>query len=183
MEVYIKSSREIHRVKEISIHIPYLQIPYHPVKNAIALFIAEILYKTLREEETNTSLFEFLTNSFQVLDISEQGFANFHPVFLMNLSKHLGFYPLNNFSEEKSIFDMKNGKFVEADPGHPATLKPPHSRHIATLQTLNYDNMSSLSLNGSQRNRLLEILIDYFRIHIESMGEVKSIKVLHSVFS
>ncbi len=182
MEIYRKPSRDIQRVKEMSLHIPYSQIPFCPEKNAIALFISEILYKTLREQEANPALFEFLSNSLQILDIRERHFANFHLVFLMNLSKYLGFFPLDNFSDSSAVFDMMNGKYVDAVPWHPNFVKPPLSGVISRLQALNYENLNSLPLSGTQRIHLLEMLMDYYRLHIDNFGEVNSIKILHKVF-
>ncbi len=182
MEVYMKPSRELQRVKEMGFLFPYSQIPFCPEKNAIALFIAEVLYKTLREQEPNTTLFEFLCNSLQILDIREKCFANFHLVFLMNLSKHLGFYPVDNFSESASVFDMLNGKFVTGEPSHPNYVRLPLSRLFAGIRTLNYESLENIRLNSAQRVQLLEMLIDYYRLHLENLGDINSIKVLSKLF-
>jgi DNA repair protein RecO (recombination protein O) len=53
MEVYIKHTRDLQRIKEIRLHENFSSIPYNPVKNAVALFVAEILYRTLQEQESN----------------------------------------------------------------------------------------------------------------------------------
>jgi DNA repair protein RecO (recombination protein O) len=87
-----RANREMQRISNIQIYYPFHNIPYEPVKNCIALFIAEILYKTLKEEEANGDLFEFIIHTVQTLDLNESGTANFHLAFLVHFSRYLGFY-------------------------------------------------------------------------------------------
>ena len=85
-------NRQTQRVSNIRIYYPFQSIPFDPVKRCIALFIAEILQKTLREEESNPELFTFLFHTIQALDLNDCGTANFHLAFLVHYSRHLGFY-------------------------------------------------------------------------------------------
>ena len=118
MEIYYKMNRNLQSVKEIKNISPFSTIPYDYNKNAMAIFLAEVLYKTIKEEEANINLFEFLFNSIKLFDTLDNKFINFHLLFLINLSRYLGFYPNNNFSEYKVFFDLKNGEFVENDSSH-----------------------------------------------------------------
>ena len=85
-------------------------------KISIALFIAEVLYKCIREEEKNKTLFDFLHTSIQLLDEDSSGNNIFHLLFMIKLSKHLGFYPHNFKNTQKSYFDLREGLFINEIP-------------------------------------------------------------------
>jgi DNA repair protein RecO (recombination protein O) len=91
-DLYHRTNRQIQRISNIRLTHPFQTIPLDPVKSSIAMFIAELLYKTLKEEESDPELFSFLFHSIQALDLNECGTANFHLVFLIHFSRHLGFY-------------------------------------------------------------------------------------------
>ncbi len=182
MEVYIKQARDLQRTKEIRLHETFSSIPYHPVKNAIALFISEILYRTLKEEEPNPNLFSFLINAIRIFDLSEKGYANFHLLFLLGLSRYLGFTPQNNYSSDKAFFDIENARFTASQPSHPLFIKPPSSHALHDLLQCSFEDMDSIRLNSASRNILLNGILDYYRFHIPVMGHIKSLLVLREIF-
>ena len=92
VDLHHRVNRNMQRVSNIQMYYPFQSIPFDPVKSCIALFIAELLHKTLKEEEANPALFDFLHHTIQALDLNERGTANFHLVFLVHFSRHLGFY-------------------------------------------------------------------------------------------
>jgi DNA repair protein RecO (recombination protein O) len=182
MEVYIKQKRDLQRVKEIKLHETFTSLPWHPGKNAVALFISEFLYRTLQEEESNPNLFSYLINAIKIFDLSESGYANFHLLFLLGLSRYLGFFPQNNYSASKEIFDMENARFTDAQPLHPHFILPPASRQLHEIMACPLEDMSRLKLNSSMRNLVLNGIIDYYRYHLPGMGQMKSISVLREIF-
>jgi DNA repair protein RecO (recombination protein O) len=182
MEVYFKQTRDMQRIKEIRLHENFTSIPYHPVKNAVALFISEILYRTIQEQEENIPLFEYLFNSIKIFDLSQEGYANFHLLFLLGLSRHLGFYPRNNYSSSKQFFDIENARFTESKPQHPHFIAPPASYHLSSIMECTFEEMGGIGLNALMRNMLVTGLLDYYRFHIAGMGPVKSFAVLKEIF-
>ena len=91
-DLHYRINRQMQRISNVMIYYPFQGIPYNPVKGCIALFIAEVLNKTLKEEEANSEMFDFLLHAIQALDLNESGTANFHLVFLIHFSRYLGFY-------------------------------------------------------------------------------------------
>ncbi len=183
MEVYIKQARDLQRVKEIKIHESFSSIPYDPVKNAVALFLAEVLYRTLQEQESNLPLFSYLLNSVKIFDLSERGYASFHLLFLVGLTRHLGFFPRNNYTSSREYFDIENAVFTETRPLHPYFLAPPASRFLPVLMGFSFEEMDKVKLNGAMRNILLTGILDFYRFHLPGMGQVKSLSVLKEVFT
>ncbi len=99
IQVDQKPSRELQRIREIMLIQPFLSIPFNASKRAITLFLTEIISKTIKEEEENQILFQYIYNCIQLLDLNDTATANFHLVFLINFSKYLGFYPIDNYSQ------------------------------------------------------------------------------------
>lgn len=183
MEVYFKQSRDLQRIKEFRLHETFSSIPWHPVKNAVALFISEILYKTLKEEESNIPMFSYLINAIKMFDLSERGYANFHLLFLLGFTRHLGFSPHNNYSALKEYFDIENGCFTGKAPVHDYYIYGPASRYLHDLMECSFEEMDKIKLNAKMRNIILEGILAYYRFHVSGMGQIKSYAVLKEVFN
>jgi DNA repair protein RecO (recombination protein O) len=182
-EVYFKSSRELQKIKEYKALDTLSGIHSNIIKTTIALFIAEILYRTLKEEEKNPNLFSFLISSVQYLDSSDKGVENFHLVFLIQLSKFLGFFPHDNYDSSNLYFNFLLGTFVPFTEYEKHLLAANESAWIQKLINLNYSDLPKLQISGSMRSTLLDILILYYQIHFEGLGQIKSHKILLEVFS
>jgi DNA repair protein RecO (recombination protein O) len=183
MQVYHKQNQTLHRIKEFNPSVPQLTIPYDINKTTITLFLAEILYKTIQEQEQNKDLFSYLYHSFIVLDCLTEGIANFHIAFLFNLTKFLGFYPNKNFSIENKYFNLLTGDFVNSVPLHSNSLNELQSSLWITFFNITFENLSKFKMNNTLRNEMLEKILVYYKLHIPNIREVKSYEVLKDVFS
>ncbi len=182
MEVYHKPGSNLQKINEAQ-NIPlYSQIPFNPQKKAIVVFLSEVLYRALREEEANPRLFNFIFNTLQILDLKLKNVSAFHLVFLFQLSKFTGFYPLNNFSSDEPVFDLLNGRFVSEAPLHGHYIHIEESKIFASIINKGFDELDTIILTRTSRQYLLEKLVEYYRLHIEGMGIVKSLQVLKEVF-
>jgi DNA repair protein RecO (recombination protein O) len=181
-EFYYKETHEIHRIKEIHSLWPYSSIPFEAAKSSIAFFIAEVLYKTLKEEEPNAELFSFLIHSLQTFDAIKQQLSLFHLVFLIKLSAYLGIFPYQNFSETDTIFDMLNGRFTNSFPAHPYYLEQPWSSMFWQIMQTDYNQLSGITISVIQRRTLLENIIQYYQLHFDSLGNLKSYEVLKDLY-
>jgi len=181
MEVDFKQGREIQRVKEIKNLSPFGSIPFGIVKSSQALFLAELLNKVLREEESRPDLFEFLFRSIQVLDLLEDGISNYHLLFLIQLTRYLGFAPINNFSASNQFFDMIAGKFVLSPPAHPWFLKNPESSVLAQLIGMSYQNSPEFKPDQGLRNILLDFVLEYYGLHLGNKLNLKSPEILKEI--
>jgi len=180
---YHKDSREIQRVKEIKNYPAYQNIPFDISKSAQALFISEILYKTLREQESSPDLFSFIKNSFLFFDLAEGTAANFHIYFLFRLTEYLGFMPDMRSSGNKDCLDMQQGITVPYEPVHAFSLNPKATQLLCVLSNLKIKDLGELKISRNMRYYLVNKLVEYYRLHFDNMGEIKSLKVLREVFS
>lgn len=181
IEVDYKPGRELQRAREIKSISPFGSIPYGIVKSSQALFLAELLHKVLREEESRPDLFEFLFRSIQVLDLMEDGINNYTLIFLIQLTRYMGFAPINNYSASNQFFDMIGGKFVLSPPDHPWYLKTHESSLLAQLIGMSYQNSPEFKPDQGLRNNLLDSLLDYYGLHLGNKLKLKSLEILREV--
>jgi DNA repair protein RecO (recombination protein O) len=173
----------LHRIKEARSYLPYTTIPYDPYKSAIALFLSEFLYRGVREETENVSLFAYLKHSITWLDECQSDFANFHLVFLMRFSRFIGLYPNLDDYAEGDYFDLLNACFVATKPSHHVFyVGPDEAARIKQLMRMNYETMHLFSMNRVERMRCLVILNEYYRLHIPDFPGLKSLSVLQELF-
>lgn len=153
---------------------------YDPVKGTIQLFIAEMLYKALREESPDEELFDYITSALEYFNSGIHQ-ESFHLIFLAKLTGFLGFLPKGSFSEAAPYFDLQNGNFTGNRDISLHTLDQGESMSFARLFSSKYDG--TLKMSSSMRRKLLNALVDYYRLHLEGFGEVKSLPILIEVFS
>ncbi len=179
---YQKHSSNIHRIKEIKINAPYQSIPFDIRKSTQAIFIAEIIYKTIQEEESNIDLYHFLEHVLHYFDLMEEGVSNFYLFMLIRLTEYLGIYPNTSQLKIYDWFDMEKGSFVSHEPPHYQFINPEISAVLKQLMFQKIHELGSLNITRIQRETLLLKLLEYYKLHFDSMGKIKSTQVLKEVF-
>ena len=175
-----QSNQRLNFIREGSLKVHFKEIPLKIKKNAIALFISEVISKVIYEEgNPNIALYNFLENSIMRLE-KEEFSPVFHLKFLTLLSDQLGFYP-NLMSQEKEFFDMESGCFCENSNSRYA-VGGDTIIVFKELLDLNYDDIVQIKISNRLRIKVLDFLIDYFNIHLPRFGNIKSIAVLHEIF-
>ena len=183
VEVDLRQRLQLQKMKDARLLSAYASIPYSPEKLALSLFTAEFLYHALRSEQKNQSLFTYLCDAMQWLDTVEAGFANFHLTFLMRLSRFLGFYPNLDDYTDGCVFDMRAATFSLQAPTHRDFLQPDDARRIHTLMRMDFPTMHIYRLNRVDRNRIVDVLLHYYRLHIPQFPELKSLSVLQELWA
>jgi DNA repair protein RecO (recombination protein O) len=161
-----------------SVPLPGLSID--PVKSAMTIFLAEVLYKTLEDDYQNVVLYDFLRESIISLD-RKDGAINFHLWVLARLISFYGFEPDASEMSE-GWFDMRKGLFSRENPVHGQSIPPPLSQLFLSLFSIPGEQAELLPLDNNLRMILLEKLLEYMAIHLENMREINSHKILHEVF-
>jgi len=176
--------RDLHIAKEIGCHIPLQGIGSDISKTTLTLFLSEILYKTLKEESPNQPLFDFLLNSILLLDHSHTNIQNFHIIFLVQLAKYLGFFPDNTYTATNKYFDLKEGHFVTIPPVLHDYLSPQTGLIFSEIihSSFNFD-ADKIQINKVHRMELLEKIIDFYKLHIDGLHEIKSLAILREIFA
>ena len=173
------NNRSLHFIKEVKISTPYTTVHNNVVKQTMMVFLSEVLSHALKEEEENEQLFSYLETAFQWLDNHNET-PNFHLVFLMNLTKYLGFYPEKG--DNFLYFDLIEGKFSNHILSN-LYISGINLDGFKTLLGTNFDRLNALKLNKTNRRDLLEIVIQYFELHLPGFKKPKSLEVLKAVFN
>ncbi len=177
-QVNFKNKGALEHFKEIRIGTPYANIPFDIHKSSIAIFLSEVLYHSIKENEPDEALYDFLETALIWLDTHDE-ISDFHLIILFKITKFLGFYPNMN-PQNGRYFDLYNGTYSNEKNYH--SLSESDSELFLKLSTLNF-NENNANLNGQSRRNLLKILIDYYSLHIENFKKPKSLEVLKEVLS
>jgi DNA repair protein RecO (recombination protein O) len=183
MVVDRKEKRDIQHIKELKVARTFKSIPLDIRKSSIIVFLNDLLYNVIREQESNPDLFGFLFQSIEMLDSIEDGIAYFHLKFLVKLTKYLGFYPKNNFSEKDHVFDLQEGMFTDQILPDSVCIVQPYSGYFAELINHSSYSYESFHLSPAIRSSLLESLLRYYHFQIPGMKEIKSHIVLYAVLN
>jgi DNA repair protein RecO (recombination protein O) len=181
MDVFHTPGKNIQRLKEMRMEQPFTGIPFDPVKNSLALFLSEVLYRTLRQTEPDESLYLFLENSILQLDCSETGISNFHLVFLLKLTRYLGFEP-NQDGVQVNYFDLMNGVFMKEKPLHAHFILQEVTADFIRVLNADYSTMHNLAFTRARRANLLQSIIEYYQLHIPDFHGLHSLAVLQSLY-
>lgn len=182
LEVDHQLSRDIQRIREAYNAYPLFSIPTNMTKTSIVFFLSEFLNKVLKDADEHQMVFSYLSHSVQVLEESDRGLANYHLVFILKLTRFLGFYPnFENYSDG-DIFDMLNGIFVDKQPLHRHFVNRAESKVLSMLGRINYENMHHFQFSRQERLNIINRMLEYYRIHATDFPALKSIDILHELF-
>ncbi len=161
--VYHRENASILRIKEVKCLYAYTALTADIKKSAVAMFVNEILNKAVKDQSHTEEICAFLIESLIALDKTINP-ENFHLIFLLKLSRFLGFGPQSN---EEVL-----GAWV---------MSKEEEEVLTLLLRADYDR--KVSLVYEQRKNLLDSLLRFYATHIDNFGEVKSVQVLKDVLS
>ena len=161
--VYHKETSTSQHIREIKCHHVYKSIPQDLTKKTIAFFIAEILNRAVKEQSHPEELYHFLERALISLDEMNNGKENFHLIFLIQLSRQLGFGP-GQWSE------ITNNRSIASEDAD-------------ILQKLLSNESFHDNLSGQKRREILNLLLDFYKDHIDQMGKIRSVEVLREILA
>lgn len=140
---------------------PLLSLRQNAYKNAIVLFMSEVLYRAVRDGMAEEGLYDWCERSIRTLDAMEKDFSNFHLRWLLEFSSELGFAP--------SMEDL-------------APFAGKRLRDVQALLDTDFEETMILPLSGERRSELCEVFIRYLSHHTESTLDIRSLRVLRELF-
>lgn len=179
----IRPHSQLQGLKDVSLLTPLPSLLGDPAKLAIGLFIAEFLYHALKSEQQNEPLFDYTISALRWLDGRESHYANFHLVFLMHLSRFLGFRPYLDSYHDGDFFDLLAGTFCTYPPLHHHYLVPQEAAMMRLMMRMDLANMHLFRMNHQQRNRCIEVAMQYYRLHLPDFPELRSLDVLQELWT
>jgi DNA repair protein RecO (recombination protein O) len=183
MQVYHNELRNLQRIKEYKWSYVYSAVLSDVTKNAVALYMVELLHRSLKQPEANEELFAFVEDAFIKLDKSAISVtANYPLYFAIQLPQFFGFQIYDRYSEEERILDMQEGRFTNEVPEHNFYLTGDDAYTTSELlKTLHPDELINLKLNKVSRRHLLLAYQSYYSYHIQDFGVMKTLPVLQEI--
>lgn len=179
LEEDFKPNRSLQFIKEVKSACIYQTLHSNIYKSTLVLFLAEVLTACLKEESKNEELFHYLCNSFQFID-HEDEVANFHLMFLLRLTKYLGFYP-ELVKQTSDYFDLESGLFTNGATGI-YTISGDNVMLLKQFLETDFEAYHHIKLSAIKRQDFLNMLLIYYELHLGNFKKPKSLEVLHQVF-
>lgn len=175
-----KDKGTLESMREARILHPYASLHSNILKSTVVLFLAEVLKNSVREEEENKSLYRYLEESLTWFDTHEQ-IANFHLLFLLKLTRYLGFYP-DNTDMGYEVFNLLDGTFQAVETNN-YCITGENLDLLKLLLGTDFDALSGIKLNQSGRAKFLNMLLEYYALHLQGFNKPKSLSVLNEIFN
>ena len=184
MQVYHNELKNLQRIKDLRWSVLYKNILSNITKNAVALFMVEILQKSLKQPETNEALFQFCEEVFIELDTSDAEItANFPLYFSLQLAPFLGFRLQNNYSEKRNVFNFPEGNFSEQNSIETGNTGTEVGFYISELlKAIHPNDLREIKMNRKTRGVILKIMENFYAWHIPEFGKMKTLDVLSEIF-
>lgn len=183
IEFDLRPTAQLQRIRDVRIDTPYSSIPFDPYKLSITLFLSEFLLHATRGEQQNAALYQYVAASMQWLDMTTRPAANFHLVFIMRLAQFIGFTPNLDDYHEGDFFDLRSATFTSSAPLHNDFLRGVEAMQLRQLMRMRYETMHLFRLSREQRNRILELLLVYYSLHLPAFPELHSLGVVQELFT
>ncbi|QRX63142.1 DNA repair protein RecO [Dysgonomonadaceae bacterium zrk40] len=181
LEVEHKPLRDLQRIRDATRQFPLYEINSQMAKISLTFFLSELLTRLLHESDHNELLFDYLKNSLETLEATEKGVANFHLAFMLGLTRFMGISPNMEGAGNNRFFDLMNGEFTSYAPLHSHYLNREQSAYLQLLKRMHYGNMHLFHLSRSQRNKIVDSLLEYYRLHTYDFPPLKSLDVLREL--
>lgn len=181
--VYHNELKNLQRIKEFKWAYLYKNILFDVIVNSVALFMIELLQKTIKEPEPNPDLFYFIEDALIHLDTAEPAVVANYPLFFASqLTNFFGFRISDEYNSQLPYLDLQEGAFVKDQPVHPYWLGEPYSQLASQfLKVMQPVELKEIRLNQEKRKVLMTAYQTFYALHIQDFGTMKTLAVLQEV--
>ncbi|MFZ1705626.1 MAG: DNA repair protein RecO [Saprospiraceae bacterium] len=174
-------SEKLCRIKDIRFDTIFKQVNIHVIPSSLALFMLEIARNAIKTREADVELYDFIKDTLILLDNDSCPSPLLHHKFMIDLSIHLGFEPMQNKNVKNTIFDLLNGRFEAENISLVYRMDKEISDIFYQLLCFKLEELAPLQIPKTIRNQLLEDLIVYYKLHIPGFREILSKDILAAV--
>lgn len=182
--VYDNPNSSLNKIKEANASLVFLELQSNIPKSAVGLFLIELARRSIREHSPNEELFDFLEDNLRYLE-STRDTLQMLPLWLgIRMTGYLGFSPNlpDVISGEELYFDLRDGILGTSRPFHPDLIPPPLAGMFVELSVSEREELPRLKMSRDQRDELFDRMIDYYRLHVEHFGKLRSPDIFRELF-
>jgi DNA repair protein RecO (recombination protein O) len=182
--VYNHPTNQLQYIREMKWARVYRQVLGSVVHFAVATYLVELLSKCIKQAEPNPELFEKSVEYFTLIDEAEAGVvANLPLHFALYLAGEMGFRPENNYSEACPVFDLQAGRFTAGNDHAVNYLDGSAAKLTHDLLSIDHPvTLYRVKMPRAKRQQLLTAFEQYFAIHVDGFGHMRSLEVLSALF-
>ncbi len=183
MEVYHNELKNLQFIKDYQWGYLYQEVLFNVVRNAVAMYVVELLQHSLKQPEANPELFYLIEDTLKQLDKGTDTFtANLPLYFMLHLSEELGFQVQGTYSKATPVLDLSEGVFIESLPEHPYYLSGDLAKTTSDIMNIMfYNDLENIQLNRTIRRQLTAAYQQFMALHIQDFGEIRSLPILQEV--
>ena len=174
-------NKQLSHIKEARLSYVYASLPFEERKLSLAFFVAEFLMYATRNLHNDSAMFDFVEQSLIWLDAADKGIANFHLMFMIRMSRFLGFFPDMSSHHQGYVFDLREGRFSGDIPTHKDYLLPEDANKMHILMRMTPSNLHCFKMTRKERNRVIDFSLQFYRLHIPQFGEMKTLEILREL--
>ena len=180
---YHNEFKNLQRLKEFKWAYLYKHILSDVRKNAVALFMIELLGKCLKQPEANTELFYFVEDALLHLDEANEKITGNFPIFFgLHLAVFFGFRITDDFSGNVHYLDLQEGRFTVEQPKHPHYLADREAVTVShILKIMRPHELEEVNMNQEMRRRIMHAIEEYYALHLPEFGSMKTLPVLREL--
>jgi DNA repair protein RecO (recombination protein O) len=185
MEVYSNEFRNLQFIKDYQWEYIFTSVFFDVVKNAVAMYMIELLQHSLKQPEANPELFHMIEDSLKQLDKGSEALtANLPLYFTLHLGTELGFQVQGEYSLQTPTLDLAEGVFTNDHPSHQHYIDGELAKTTSEISSIAfYTDLEQIKLSRTTRRKLLDAYQTYIALHVQDFGEMRSWKVLQEILS
>jgi DNA repair protein RecO (recombination protein O) len=178
---YQRNDSSLAKMTEASMFLQLDTVYSHPIKSGLLFFQNEVLKEILHEGVEDRNLFHFIQAELRWLEHATE-FTNYPIFWLLEITRSQGFIP--QIEEQNGLFlDMENGLITKNAPATGHIYRTGEEVNtLAHLIELTKEELLSTPISKAVREKLIHLLLEYFRFHFPHFGPLKSIEVLETVW-
>lgn len=183
--VYHNEQRNLQRIKEFKWAFLYKGLLFDVIKNSVMLYMVELVYKLIKQPESNADLYHFLEDALLHLDEAPMHVTANYPLFFsLQLPAFFGFQVSDQYSTTNSYLDLREGEFVRERPLHGQYLDG-HLSYLTSqlLKARHPSDLMDIRIHRDERKILLHSFQTFFSLHVPEFGLMKTVPVLEAVLS
>ncbi len=173
-----KENTDLYRLNGLEVIEPYQSIHYDFVKSAQVLFLAEVLTKSLERDDPHPDLYRWMKTELKRFDAAQKYFAEFHLYALWQWTKFLGLEPEIT---EKPYFHLVNAQCTSGLSESRYLLDIQQTKWLKHFLSSPALSAGKSGLSKSMRKSLTNSAIEYHRLHLDNLTNLKSYEVLIEV--
>ena len=151
-------------------------------KSTIAIFISELIYRSIKEVEQNRELFGFIKKSVILLEELDENYSNFHLWFIVGFAGMTGYSPEDNYSCKNEYFDIFTARFCSSPVSEGMCFDAANSHILHSILESREKCIHLLKISGRQRYSFISEMLRYLGHHMGHPINIQSLEILREVF-